>query len=141
MKPQSDMSQRHKICLPFPPGMMAGGDDRTLYERFMRHLRHVPNSRVEIKILSAIRFTADMLGHSDAHVSKTLVDCGLRAPRMGFPADFLKYADAALMRSGWEVGGPSAGLLALKNHWDSIGEDPFAAFRGDCVVPRERAFV
>lgn len=99
-----------------------------IYVFFMRHLRLVPNSRMEIKILSAIQFTADLLGCSDAHVSRVLVDLGLRAPRMAFPADFLSYADAALMRSGWEVGGPSAALLALKKFWDVNGEDKFTAF-------------
>ncbi len=109
-----------------------------IYSRFMRHLRHVPNSRMEIKVLSAIQFTADLTGHSDAHVAKMLIDLGLRAPRLAFPADFLKYADHALMRTGWEIGGPSPGLNELKGHWDKIGEDRFAAFRGDYSLVRER---
>ncbi len=126
-----EFSTKQEIVLPLPPVMAAEGDEMALYARFMRHLRHVPNSRMEIKILSAIQFTADMLDHSDAHVAKLLVDLGLRAPRMAFPADFLKYADDSLMRTGWEVGGPSQGINELKTHWDKIGEDKFAAFRGD----------
>lgn len=118
----------HKITLPLPPAINQD-QDMDVYARFMRHLRCVPNSKAEIKILSALQFTADMMDCSDAHVSKVLVELGLRAPRMAFPAEFLAYADAALMRSGWEVGGPSTGLLELKAHWDSIGEDRFAAFR------------
>ncbi len=80
-----------------------------------------------------------MMGHSDAHIAKILVDMGLRAPRMAFPVDFLEFADASLMRSGWEVGGPTAALLDLKAHWDGIGEDKFAGFKRrfwlleDCV--------
>lgn len=119
-------TETEKVSLPLPPDINTDGEDMDLYARFMRHLRNVPNSREEIRILSAIQFTADMRGYSDAHVAKVLVDLGLRAPRVAFPADFLKFTDAALMRSGWEVGGPSPSLLALKKHWDQIGEDKFS---------------
>ena len=128
------------VELPLPPELMAGREDMALYARFMSHLRLVPNSRIEIKILSAIEFTADMLDHSDAHVGKVLVDLGLRAPRMAFPADFLKFADFALMRSGWEVGGPSASLLELKAHWDYIGESRFPALSGEYSIVGSGAF-
>lgn len=114
------------VILPLP-SEAHGQDVLDILNRFMRHLRHVPSSRRDIQILSAIQFTADMLDYSDAHVSKILVDLGLRAPRMAFPADFLRYCDMALMRSGWEVGGPSPSLTALKAYWDEIGEDKFAA--------------
>tara|TARA_X000001036_G_scaffold277896_2_gene258165 strand:+ start:1524 stop:1946 length:423 start_codon:yes stop_codon:yes gene_type:complete len=100
-----------------------------IYARFMRHLRCVPVSRIDIKVLSAIQFTADMVDSSDAHVSKTLVDMGLRAPRAAFPADFLKYADRALMRRPHDIGGPNAALNALKAYWDRMGEDKFACIK------------
>ncbi len=106
----------------------------------MRHLRNVPTSRTEIKILSAIQFTADMMGHSDAHISKVLVDFGLRAPRMAFPADFLKFADAALMRSGWEIGGASPAMKELKLFWDANGEDKLAVFKGEYDYATQRVF-
>lgn len=117
------------VILPLPPekGQM---QDMDVYIRFMRHLRCVPNSRATIKVLSAIQFTADFLDCSDAHVAKLLVDLGLRAPRMAFPAEFLSYADAALIRTCWVVGGPSSALITLKAYWDETGEDKFAAFRG-----------
>lgn len=115
---------------PCPSSEMAGNDiELEIYARFMRHLRHVPNSRMEIKVLSSIQFTADMMDLNDALVAKTLVDMGLRAPRRGLPVAFLDHVDAAVMRTGWEVGGPSASVIDLKNHWDAIGEDRFAAFR------------
>lgn len=113
------------IDLPLPPHK----DDPVMmeaYARFMRHLRHVPNSRAEIKILSAIQFTADMMDYSDAKIAKMMIDLGLRAGRSAFPADFLIFADHALMRSGWQLGGPDESLYALKEHWDAIGEDKFA---------------
>lgn len=116
------------VVLPLPPEK-AQRQEMDVYIRFMRHLRCVPNSRATIKVLSAIQFTSDFLDCSDAHISKLLVELGLRAPRMAFPAEFLRYADAALMRTGWAVGGPSAGLIALKEYWDKTGEDKFAAFR------------
>lgn len=98
------------------------GMEEMMIDRFMQYLVHVPNRRVEIKILSAIQFTADMLDCSDAHVSKTLVDHGLRAARMAFPMEFLTYVDQALTRSEWEVGGPNRALLELKAYWDKSGE-------------------
>lgn len=128
------------LKLPLPPSSEQT-QEMDVYARFMRHLRHVPNSRAEIKILSAMQFTADMLDFSDAHVAKSLVDLGLRAPRMAFPADFLRYADRALMRSGWQVGGPSSALKELKAFWDRTGEDKFAAFRGDFPLVTEDALV
>ncbi|MFP4313582.1 MAG: hypothetical protein ACLFR0_04560 [Alphaproteobacteria bacterium] len=121
----------NKHVLPLPPQADAQHkDEMAIYARFMRHLRYVPNSRVEIKILSAIQFTADMLQLSDAHVSKTLVEQGLRAPRLSFPADFLSFMDQACMRSDWEVGGPNQAMKELKEFWDYIGEDKFASVKG-----------
>ncbi len=125
----TSLKQASEILLPLPPDRNADPQDMELYARFMRYLRHVPNSRMEIKILSAIQFTADMSGYSDAHIAKILVDMGLRAPRMAFPASFLEFADNALMRPAWAVGGPTPSLQELKAHWDRIGEDKFAAFK------------
>lgn len=118
----------NQIELPLPPNKDQHAEMEA-YARFMQHLRNVPNRRMEIKVLSAIQFTADMMDYTDAQIAKMMVDCGLRAGRAAFPADYLDFADASLMRSGWDVGAPSAGLLALKEHWNAIGEDKFAAFR------------
>lgn len=122
-------TNHENVKLPLPPEM-SDKQDMEVYARFMRHLRCVPNSRSAIKVLSAMQFTSDMLDYSDAHVAKILVDLGLRAPRAAFPADFLRFADQSLMRSGWEVGGPSQSLKELQSFWNSIGEDRFAAFQG-----------
>lgn len=119
------------ITLPLPPTDKQAISEMDIYARFMRHLRMVPNSRAEIKVLSAIQFTADMMDIGDALVAKTLVDLGLRAPRRALPEAYLDHVDRSLMRSGWEVGGPTPSSCALKSYWDSIGEDPFAAFRRD----------
>ncbi|MCC7305762.1 MAG: hypothetical protein IT558_05830 [Alphaproteobacteria bacterium] len=124
----------NKIILPLPPALNANPEDIEIYARFMGHLRHVPNRRLDIKILSAVQFTADMLNFTDAQVCRILVDLGLRAPRSAFPSDFLKFTDRCLMRSGWEVGGPSAALLELKAHWDETGEDKFAPFKGEYAL-------
>ncbi len=125
---QIKTKQEDAIFLPLNPEIAQEESDRIVHSRFMRHLQHVPSSKMEIKILSSIQFTADMLDYSDAHVAKILVDMGLRAPRMAFPVEFLEFADSSLMRSGWEVGGPTPSLIALKNHWDRIGEDRFSTF-------------
>ena len=136
--PDTKMAQ--DVKLPLPPELQESGNMQ-VYARFMRYLRHVPNSRMEIKVLSAIQFTADILDYSDAHVAKILVDLGLRGPRMAFPAEFLSFADQSLVRNGWEVGGPSQGLLELKAYWDEIGEDKFSAFKRDYPLLAEGAVV
>ncbi len=98
---------------------------------FMRHLRQVPNSRMDIKILSAIQFTADSMNNSDALVSKTLVDMGLRAPRQAFPAGFLDFIDRSFARRCWDFSDtPPSSIAALKDHWDKIGENVFAGWMG-----------
>lgn len=116
-----------RIQLPLPP--QAGNDTRfemEVYARFMRHLRAVPNSRMEIKIFSAIQFTADLMDVSDALVAKTLVDCGLKAPRKAFPVSFLDFVDKSMMRTSWDAGSPPVSVMKLRDFWDRIGEDRFA---------------
>lgn len=115
-----------RVILPLPPH--AGEETRfemEVYVRFMRHLREVPNSRMEIKILSAIQFTADMMDVCDALVAKTLVDCGLKAPRKAFPLSFLDFVDKSIMRASWDYNAPSVSILKLNDHWKKIGEDRF----------------
>jgi hypothetical protein len=130
----SNHDMRSALPLP-PPSTDERKDEMAVYARFMRHLRHVPNSRMEIKILSAIQFTADRMDLRDAHVAKILVDLGLRAPRVAFPADFLSFADQALMRSPLDIGGPNAQLVELREFWTGIGEDKFAAFKTNFDLP------
>lgn len=141
-KRATDFCNDNKVSMPAPE-QVAGirEEDMAICSRFMRHLRHVPNNRMEIKILSSIQFTADFLGLSDAHVARVLVDMGLRAPRVSFPADYLRFADECLMRSGWEVGGPSKALLGLKDFWDRIGEDKFAHVQHNYSILQEDAYV
>ena len=118
--------ETERTVLPLPPSL---GDEARfemeIYARFMRHLRHVPNNRMDIKILSSIQFTADMLDTSDALVAKTLVDLGLRAPRAAFPVSFLDYTDNCFRRAVWDsaMDLPQASLVSLKRHWDRIGEE------------------
>lgn len=137
----NDNDKNKKVLLPLPPEEKEAHSEMEIYARFMRHLRMVPNNRLEIKVLSAIQFTADMLDIGDALVSKTLVDMGLRAPRDAFPTEYLEFVDNSLLRSGWEVGGPTAGSAALKQHWDNIGEDKFAAYRREPVNVEPPMFV
>ena len=125
MKTESRTENRTE--LPMPPKRQ-DGIAMEVYARFMGHLRQVPHRRQEIKILAAIQFTACMVDYTDAQIAKMLVDMGLRVGRDGLPADYLVFADACLMRSGWVVGGPNTALMALKAHWDEIGEDTFAPF-------------
>lgn len=114
------------IILPLPPEAPNARIEMEIYVRFMRHLRAVPNSREEIRILSSIQFVADMMGLEDAEVAHTLTECGLRAPRLAFPAEYLRRIDGEGLRCG-----PAAGTVMsqLRQHWARIGEDRFAGFR------------
>ena len=129
------------IILPLAPKGKNTRNEMEIYARFMRHLRMVPNSRMEIKVLSAIQFTADMLDIGDELVAKTLVDLGLRGPRKAFPAAYLEFVDKCFMRKAWDLGGPNKDLVALKEHWDDIGEDKFAHLRYDIKVARETVYI
>lgn len=117
-----------KVVLPLPPERSSDKKfEMDVYARFMSHLRHVPNSRMEIKILSSIQFTADMLDCGDALVAKTLVDLGLRASRKAFPISFLDFVDKSLARRAWDTSSASVAAIILKEYWDSIGEDRFGS--------------
>lgn len=133
----STVASFDSVILPVPPAETRDAMELEIYARFMRHVRLVPNSRMEIKILSAIQFTSDMMDLNDAIVAKTLADMGLRAPRRAFPESYLEHVDRSLMRSGWDIGGPCASSIEIKQHWDKIGEDRFAAFRREYSLVNE----
>ncbi len=107
----------NKITLPYLEKDNTTEQQREIYSRFIGHMRHVPISRMEIKILSSIQFSADMMDSSDAYISKELVELGLRAPRIAFPIEFLDYADRALARHGFEIGAPSKAVQDLAKQW------------------------
>ena len=129
------------IYLPLPPTDQEATAEMEIYARFMRHLRMVPNNRLEIKILSAIQFTADMIDVADEYVAKVLVDLGLRATRKSFPSSYLEFIDRSLVRSGMAYGAPSETALELRKHWDLIGEDKFASFQYNFDIVDETTFV
>lgn len=107
------------VVLPLPPDTVAGADyEMEIYVRFMRYLRHSPGKGADLKILSAIQFTADMLNLSDALVAKTLVDLGLRASRRAFPSEYLDHIDRSLMNAGWSIGGLTFPVRALRRYWE-----------------------
>lgn len=120
--------QENHITLPLAPSWsgktMQERSEIEIYARFMRHLRLVPNKRVEIKILSAIQFTADMMNIADELVSKILVDLGLRAPRCAFPSAYLKFADDCLKTQKWDVERPTNHLMDLRQYWNAKQNNP-----------------
>lgn len=129
------LGEKGKIILPLPPENEAGHEgEMEVYARFMRHLRHVPRSRDDIKVLTAIQFVADMLDYSDGHVARILVDLGLRAPRFALPADYLNHVDRSLMRGDWDVGAAGEVVKSLRKFWDEIGEDKFAWLKKEYVI-------
>lgn len=111
------------VFMPLPPLDPADPLELEIYARFMRHVRLVPNNRVDIKILSAIQFTADILDLADAYVSKALADMGLRAPRRAFPQSYLDHVDQTMQRSSWDVGAPCASSVDMNRFWNDIGEE------------------
>ena len=127
----NDNLQDENVLLPLPPLNSEAKLEMDVYARFMRHLRHVPNSRMEIKVLSTIQFVADIMDLQDHEVATALVDMGLKAPRMAFPANYLEVADNALMREDWEAGAASIQVRDLSRHWGKIGEDRFAGFNSN----------
>ena len=137
----NDNKSEGDVTLPLPPVEKDSRSEMEIYARFMRHLRMVPNSRMEIKVLSAIQFTADMLDMADEYVAKTLVDLGLRGARKCFPTSYLEFVDRALVRMDLPHGGPSASMIELRKYWDLIGEDKFAAFQYKFDVVDETVFI
>ena len=130
------MKTIERIILPLPPEHPTESDkvEMDMYARFMRHVRTVPSSREEIRVLSTIQFVADMMVYDDAYIAKVLVDLGLRAPRVSFPERYLEFVDTAMMREVTEIGSANPAMWDLKRHWDEIGEDKFAAFRRDVPI-------
>ncbi len=114
------------IIYPLPPqDVDKARFEMEVYARFMGHLRNVPHSREDIKVLTAIEFTADIMDTSDALVAKTLLDLGLRAPRRSFPATFLEFVDHTIARTNWETGSAPSSVNELAEHWNVIGEGRF----------------
>ncbi|MAM33709.1 MAG: hypothetical protein CMH28_01400 [Micavibrio sp.] len=118
-----------RIVLPLPPEDISLQLEMDIYARFMRHLRMIPHSRAEVKILTAIQFVSDMTACSEAHVTKVLVDLGLRAPRFALPAEYLDFADSAIIRSDHDFGAATNSLKDLDTHWTRIGEERYSAAR------------
>lgn len=129
MKSNDNHFEGTNILLPFPPTDIKAEFEMEIYVRFMRHLRNVPSSRPEIRILAAIQFVADMMDIQDAVVAKTLVDLELRAPRMAFPESYLESVDNIMMRQIHEPEFANTALKDLYHYWQSTGEDKFAAFK------------
>lgn len=141
MKSNDNNFEGLHITLPFPPSDLNSAFEMEVYVRFMRHLRHVPSSRPEIRILAAMQFVADIMDVQDLQIATTLVGLGLRAPRMSFPEVFLETADKALMREIHEPRVTNFSIRELQEHWHDIGEDKFAAFRRCYPTLAEGMFV
>lgn len=86
-------------------------------QRFLRSLREVFSGRMDLKILVSIRNVAQDMNCSEAHVSKILVDYGLRAPRSAFPQSFLKHIDEAMHMKPIMIGAASYSYKDLYDHW------------------------
>lgn len=129
MMKANDNLYNNKVILPVPAMHTTSNEEMEIYARFMRHLRYVPNSRMEIKVLSSIHYVADMMRISDSEVTRVLIDMGLRTPRAALPDDYIEHIDNALMRDEWELGAANASIRSLRDHWVMIGEDRLAGFR------------
>ncbi|MEM8833184.1 MAG: hypothetical protein AAGB32_01465 [Pseudomonadota bacterium] len=138
---QYNFSGDVRIVLPLPPeNVEQCRDEMEVYARFMRHLRLVSNGSVNIKVLSAMQFTADLLNDSDAYIAKVLVDLGLRAPRAAFPSDYLDFVDQSAQCDKQEFGMPSKAVQDIVKHWGRIGEEQFTSVRRQSVIIEENDF-
>lgn len=111
-----------RYVLPLPPETPEQRFEMECYVRFMRCLRTHPNSRMTIKILSAIRSAADFMKAEEDHVAKVLIDLGLRAPQAAFPSSFLRHCAASIGRTGEGGFPPPPSIRALYAHWKKSGE-------------------
>lgn len=132
---------KETVQFPMPPSSMHEELEMEIYAKFMTYMRNVANNKLEIKILSSIQYVADLLDYSDGHISKILVDLGLRAPRMAFPSEFLDFCDKSLLRKSWDIGAPTESLKCLREHWGRSGDDKFAAFNREFDILDEGVFV
>ena len=130
MKTNHSKRKEKHIELPLPPEK-SYLTEMDIYVRFMRHLRAVPNSKKEIKVLSAIQYTADMTNNSDARVAKVLVDLGLKAPRLSFPTEFLEHIDNFKLRGLNKYAALPESYKGLFRYWNTAGEDRFAHIKKD----------
>ena len=105
-------------CLP----ENTGTTERDIYMAFIRAFREGPQRRMEVRLLTAIHRAADETDNSDAYVSRVLVDMGLMAPRLAYPADFLDHVDATIVRDR-PLRTIPASYVALTQHWAAIGEE------------------
>ena len=121
MSSSIDKYQHTDIHLPLPPCVDGNLDSQkfemAVYARFMRHLRYSERACEAVKVLEAIRFVADLMDHSEAHIAKVLTDLGLRAPRAAYPAAYLDFADNAMACGAWQLGAADADLKALHDFW------------------------
>lgn len=106
----------NNIELPIPPNQNKIFE-HAVYSTFIRNLHHVPNSKMEIKILTSIQYAADQTNSSDAYVAKMLVDMGLRADRIAFPQSFIDHVENTVKRSRAEGFGLNAAYKTLFDAW------------------------
>lgn len=99
---------------------------REIYMAFVTALRQSPQRHIERRVLCAIHKAADATGHSDAYITRVLVDMGLRAPRLALPADFLDHADTNLLATHRFLKAAPESYQDLATHWSALGEDAYA---------------
>ena len=75
---------------------------------------------MSLKILASIRAVAQEMHCSEAHISKVLVDYGLRAPRNAFPQSFLKHIDDSIHSQSYMSGVASYSYKELFEHWYQV---------------------
>lgn len=111
-----------RVLLPLPPEDAHYKYEMEVYAKFMRFLRTQPNSRMDIKVLTATQSVAQNMEVEIDQIAKILVDLGLRAPRMAFPGQFLRFCDVALQRRALEYKSPQKSIRELYRHWMNIGD-------------------
>lgn len=131
------------ITLPNVDSIILDDLQFDIYNTFTSHIAEASISRMEMKILSSIHFTADFLGDSDALISNELVEMGLRAPRIAFPMEFLEYVDSVRLKDHGHILAPSRAIRSLCNIWLGLdlAQETLGQFRSLAHIIREDIMV
>jgi glycine cleavage system protein P-like pyridoxal-binding family len=116
--PTDVLELKGHIRYPIPPTVFDKyAEELDTYVRFMRLLRTTRGPRADIRILRTIQSVADTTGLHDDDIAHVLVDLGLRAPRMAYPASFLQRIDAAQQRATAGMASVTTSIRSLIEHW------------------------
>lgn len=108
------------FTMPVPPA--ADHPNFAFCQTFVHAMNSQPRTMATaMRVFAAIDIAAERMETSPAHISRVLVDCGLRAPRAAFPSDFLDFVDRCpVPRTSVQRAALGTGVIELKEFWDNL---------------------